>query len=183
MTAGNVALGIGIVVILPVVASLASRYQRKPSRAGTQGSQARGTVLRLIPWIEIILGGSIALLLYFVLQRHELAEFFAIASMLLALGRLTYTSELEKAIGELKMTLKEVQEPLERIGEFLDVSAQANFPVFRDMLQVYAKITELEFGPVKDEILGNARSKMLDLANDKRSETLATTAYYKWLLP
>jgi len=55
--------------------------------------------------------------------------------------------------------------------------------VFREPLQVYAKITEDEFARVKDGIVAEANSQLLFLANEKKSQVLVTTKYYGWLLP
>ena len=155
----------------------AKKSTRAKNAESTTGVGRSGSsLIRKLPWIEAIGTALGVVTLHFVFHKDELAELFAIAGALVTLGRLGYTAELEKSIAELR-------EPLDRIREYFDVSAQAHFAVFRDMLQVYGKITEAEFSRVKDGILADARSRLLDLANDKKSVVLPTTTYYGRLLP
>lgn len=174
-------LTLGAVAVLLVLVLLAMRNQRQNGSlirpaAPTFRRKAFNPLIRRLPLIEAI-GTAIASgILYFVLGKHELAEFFAVAGSLLALGRLSYTAELEKEI-------RELQEPLERIGDYFDLSSQANLDIFRKMLQIYGKITEDEFVRVKDGILAGTMEELVYLANTKKSKVLATTEYYGWLLP
>jgi hypothetical protein len=133
------------------------------------------SAVRRFPWYEAIGTITVALFFYFVLHNHEAAEIFAIAGGLLTLGRLGYAEIAEHSTNS-------IRKPLDQIREFLDVS-QASQGGFRDMLQVYTRITEEEFRKVKEGIIEEAREKLLHLANDKKSEILSQTRYYSWLLP
>lgn len=128
------------------------------------------------PWIEAL--GTVAgsFILYFVLKKHELAEFFAVVGGIMTLGRLGYSEFIERQIAE-------IREPLQRIREFFDFSRAAHVTTFRDMLQVHSQITEEEFAAVKEGIIQEARAELLQLANQKKSAVLPTTRYYGWLLP
>src|SRR5262249_40190495 len=136
----------------------------------------RDKLVRKLPWIEAI-GTTLGVcFFYFILDDHLLAELFAIMGALVTFGRLGYTAHLEGEIATLR-------QPLERMQEYLDISAHARLDVFRDMLQLYSNVTEEEFNRVKDGILTEARSQLLHLANEKKSAILPTTTYYGWLLP
>jgi hypothetical protein len=161
---------------------------------GDRSAKSESSLLRKLPWIEAIGTALSAGFLYFVLHKSELAEFFAVAGSLLTLGRLAYAAELERltstierSILDLRASLEhsitDLRGPLDRIREHFDLSSQAHFDMFRDMLQTYSKIIEPEFSKVKDNILSDARSRLMDLANDKKSLILPTTTYYGWLLP
>lgn len=138
--------------------------------------QSRGSLIRQLPWIEATgtLGG--ALFFYFVLHKAELAEFFAILGGIVTLSRLSHAADLEREFAA-------IRRPLIHLEQQIDLASHTHFTVFREILEVYSKITETEFAKVKDDILKDARARLLRLANDKKSEVLTTTTYYGWLLP
>lgn len=148
----------------------------KPPKPPKQKTAPNHSSVARFPWIEAIASAAVALFFYFILKNHEAAEIFAITGAILTIGRIGYSELVERS-------LSSIRDPLNRIGAFFDVSQSADYGVFRDTLHVYARITEDEFRRVKDGIVEEARQKLLYLANEKRSEVLATTRYYEWLLP
>lgn len=166
----------------------------QPPRRDDPIAGNNSSLLRRLPWIEAGLTALGASILYFALHKSELAEFFAIGGAIVTLGRLGYAAEMEKSITsiedavaslrtDVENAIASLRTPLDRIREHFDITSQVHFTVFRDMLQEYAKITEPEFSGVKDGILTDARSRLVNLAHDKKSVVLPTTTYYGWLLP
>jgi len=86
-------------------------------------------------------------------------------------------------IHQTRASLKNVDEHLGRIAKVIDLRSECNVDDVSKLLDAYLNITEPEFRRVKDNIIGGALERLNQLRYDKRSEELATSEYYEWLLP
>ncbi len=87
----------------------------------------------------------------------------------------------ELASGHAK--LAEVENRLNSVADYLDVSRSANSAALRRVVDTYYHVTDFEFHPVRDMIVEDARDQLGQLAVQKRTRTLFRSEYYQWLLP
>lgn len=85
----------------------------------------------------------------------------------------------ENVLSSLHGTEKHIQ----RISNLIDITEESKVDAIKKMLDIYLNITEKEFSKVKDGILTEAINSLNKLKNNKRSEELASSEYYEWLLP
>ncbi|MEU4714097.1 hypothetical protein AB0F73_10675 [Micromonospora purpureochromogenes] len=100
----------------------------------------------------------------------QLALTVAIVGVLLALLR-----------SALQLFVQDALEPVEKLAEIVDLQADSNVALVEGLLQRYLSVTEIEFRPVKEQIIADATEQLRRLAVEKRSSTLQTTDYYEWL--
>ena len=85
----------------------------------------------------------------------------------------------ESVMSSLQGTEKHIQ----KISNLIDIREESKVDTIKKMLDIYLNITEKEFSKVKDGILTEAINSLNKLKNNKRSEELASSEYYEWLLP
>ncbi len=72
---------------------------------------------------------------------------------------------------------------IQRISNLIDIREESKVDAIKRMLDIYLNITEKEFSKVKEGILTETINSLNKLKNNKRSEELASSEYYEWLLP
>jgi hypothetical protein len=90
----------------------------------------------------------------------------------LSIGRFLFTRTLAKEM-----------EPAHRMAETLDIQNTLKLRDFQDMMGLYLRIGEPEFGIHKDTITADAKEKLRKLAEEKVTDELSTGEYYAWLNP
>jgi hypothetical protein len=79
--------------------------------------------------------------------------------------------------------LSNSQRQISKISKVIDLKEETKVESVKKLLDVYLNITEKEFSQVKDTIITEAISSLNKLKNNKRSDELAASDYYEWLLP
>lgn len=120
----------------------------------------------LEPAITILVG----LVLYFPLQRKDLAELTGIFGGLLVVANLAQTIRLRREF-----------DTLAKLTEIMDLSQQTTVADIGELLRLYFTIKEPELAPLKDEAVDTCVSILAKLAYDKVSAELCGAEYYIWL--
>ena len=129
-----------------------------------------------IPLLELIIPGIIGLVFYWPLQNPLVADVTWIAGLLLMLNRITGVHQARDA-------LKRVEILMARMANIVDLRQECNVDILGKILDAYLNITEPEFENVKESVLSVALERLNRLRHNKRSDKLATSEYYEWLLP
>ena len=88
------------------------------------------------PWIEPVLSVVIGIILYFPLNRRDLAEITWIIGFLLAFGSLATARRLREELNAVR-----------KLSEILDISANCNVYKIGEILRLYVMVNEEEFRP------------------------------------
>ncbi|MBC8274585.1 MAG: hypothetical protein H8E40_06430 [Chloroflexi bacterium] len=123
------------------------------------------------PWIEPAVSVVVGVILYFPLNRPDLAEITWIAGFLLAFGSLATT-----------MRLREEFSAVRKLSEILDISEKCNVAEIGDILRLYVMVNEEELRPLREDVIASTISRLRKLAHDKVSEAIEGSEYYMWLI-
>lgn len=139
-------------------------------------------------WIEPVVGLILAVVIEIVnvlffksSAGWVLGVGIAIGSLLLALQRMAIEREVTGEATKIRAELRSETEPIRALSEYVDLTQVANYEPLTDLTNRYASITEIEFAPVKKQMVEDTIEKLRRLAIDKRSPTLRTGDYYDWL--
>jgi hypothetical protein len=121
------------------------------------------------PWIEPAVAAVVGIILYFPLQRKDLAEVTWILGLLLSFGNLATSRRLKE---ELNVARK--------LSEVVDLSTRCNLQEIHKILNLYISITETEFHSLKDDILEDCVSRLRRIAYDKEID-VGSGEYHLWL--
>jgi hypothetical protein len=123
------------------------------------------------PWIEPITAVLIGLILYFPLNRTDLAEITWVLGFLLSFGSLATSMRLKEELGFAR-----------KMSEILDLYHESGLPAIREIILLYSSITEPEFSLLKDDAVDDVIARLARLAHDKISDELNSSEYHVWLL-
>lgn len=140
-------------------------------------------------WIEPLAGVLIAVIIEVAnsLWFHSSAPGWvlgvgvALGSLLLALQRVAIERRVLEETQNVREELNRETKPIRALSQYVDLTQVANYEPLSDLASRYASITEIEFAPVKKQLVEEAIDKLRRLASDKRSPTLRTGDYYNWL--
>lgn len=116
-------------------------------------------------------------------DQNDLANMVWIVGGLLLVNQVVTTIQLSSESAPLRTTVHTELQPVRKLAEAMDLSRECSVEDLRSLHALYLSITEPDFYAVKQSAVDEAQTKLRRLANDKRSETIATGAYYNWLLP
>jgi hypothetical protein len=137
----------------------------------TDNSPSKWESLAATPFVEAAI--SIAIGFFFVLlDRRQLAEITWVVGAALSFTRFAFSKKLEQELAS-----------VDRLAKIVDFQLEVPTEQFQALFRTYLQITEPEFVKVKHTIVTDALEGLTRLAHDKRSEELATSDYYNWLLP
>ncbi|MGB6164018.1 MAG: hypothetical protein WCF33_03990 [Pseudonocardiaceae bacterium] len=113
---------------------------------------------------------AVTLILYFPLDRKDLAELTAIFGALLTVANITQTVRLRREFDRVN-----------KIGDLVDLSQQATVEPIRELLRLYVSILEPELVPLKEDAIEECSEVLAKLAQDKVSSEISGSEYYIWL--
>ncbi|MFI8771880.1 hypothetical protein ACIGKQ_06935 [Gordonia sp. NPDC062954] len=134
-------------------------------------------------WAELIPAAGLGALLFWVFDLEDLGQITWIVGALLIYHRYVLRSHFRAAISPIEASLERNQESVARIGELIDISDSCNDAMLRAVVDKYVHITESELAWQKNESLIKLERELDSLLRDKRSRTMLTSEYYRWLLP
>lgn len=125
-----------------------------------------------LPWflLEPLVTITVALVLYFPLDKKDLAELTAIFGALLVVANIAQTLRLRR---EFEMVTK--------LGEIVDLSQKTTVADIREVLRLYVAIKEPELTPLKDDAVESCTTVLAKLAYDKVSAEIGAGEYHIWL--
>ncbi len=136
----------------------------------TTKSSSRVDSMVRFPFMEAAIGIGISLVLLFY-GYGQMAALTTIITCTQSVGRYAFGEMLHRE-------LRDVRE----VATVLDVQQGRALQRFHEMASVYLRITEPEFGAVKDAIITQATEQLNSLADSKTSGELATADFYRWLI-
>ncbi|MCO1658886.1 hypothetical protein [Pseudonocardia humida] len=144
-------------------------------------SQSTAAELRVL-FAEIATVGGLGLLLY-LLDVQELAQITWIIGAFQILGRYLLLKNIREEVKQTRAYVEERLDTIDRMTQFVDLSRSTDSAQLRQLQSLYYEIVEPDFARVKEQILTDAQNDLERLARLKRSNTLVTGEYYRWLLP
>jgi hypothetical protein len=122
------------------------------------------------PFMEAAIGIVIGLVLLFY-GYEQLAALTTIITCTQSFGRYAFGDMLRRELRN-----------VHQLAAVMDLQRAIPLQQFHEMSDVFLRITEPEFGAVKDAIITQATEQLNSLADNKTSGELATTDFYKWLM-
>lgn len=123
----------------------------------------------LLPWVEPAVAAAIGILLYFPLQRRDLADIAWILGVLLSFNSVAVTRRLREEL-----------DAVHRLAQVVDLTQETRISEVSRILRLYLAIQESEFRSLKNEIIEQCADQLSHLANDK-AIVAGGSEYYIWL--
>lgn len=121
-------------------------------------------------FLEPVVTIVVALVLYFPLNKKDLAELTAIFGALLVVANIAQTFRLRREF-----------ETVAKLGEIIDLSQEATVADIRELLRLYVAIKEPELTSLKDDAVETCTAVLAKLAYDKVSAEIGAGEYHIWL--
>lgn len=124
---------------------------------------------RFHPWLELILGLGLGLVLYLPLNRTDLGEVAWVVAAIVSVGRLGHAIDIRQRLA-----------PMQQLVSALGLREESDGEL-RGLIHLHDKIAAPELQLVRDDILRKTSSALKPLAYDMTSEPLPPSSYYEWL--
>jgi len=102
---------------------------------------------------------------------------------LLVLNRATLLKGFRDLVNEYRTYVDGRLSQYDGLAEIVDINFGQRQQALREFNDLFFRITEGDFDPLRQKIVGEAAAELAMLADQKRSNSLVTGEYYNWLLP
>ncbi len=123
-----------------------------------------------LPFTETVVSSVLGGILYALDHREATGLLTFSFGVVLGASRLAFTESLRRRLS-----------PLSRLCSFVDLTSKTPLPQFQEIASVYIRINQPDFRLLKEAIVEEASSHLLQLAQQGKSRELATSEYYRWL--